>query len=162
MGTMHRWVVVCATVIVAACDQYSEPPQPPDVQPVVTRGNEMAWSGINYAGSGHGRDQRNGTAGVNSDVNDEMMEPIDLAAEPTPPPGTGVFGPGTGILESAPGRGSTVPTADLDQPEMRNAQRGGRVFRPSDHYFVNGVDVGPSWDAAPGTGGPNKSKSKQP
>jgi hypothetical protein len=45
---------------------------------------------------------------------------------------------------------------------MRNAQRGGRVFRPSDHYFVNGVDMGPSWDAAPGTGGPNKSKSKQP
>jgi hypothetical protein len=162
MGTMHRWVVVCATVIVAACDQYSEPPLPPDVQPVVTRGSELATSGINYAGSGHGRDQRNGTAGVNSDVNDEMMEPIELSAEPGPPAGSGVFGPGTGILESAPGRGSTVPTADLDQPEMRNAQRGGRVFRPSDHYFVNGVDMGPSWDAAPGTGGPSKSKSKQP
>jgi hypothetical protein len=45
---------------------------------------------------------------------------------------------------------------------MRNAQRGGRVFRPSDHYFVNGVDMGPSWDTAPGTGGPNKSKMVQP
>ena len=77
-------------------------------------------------------------------------------ADPGVPAGSGVFGPGTGITESAPGRGSTAPTAGLDEPEMRNAQRGGRVFRPSDHYFVNGVDMGPSWDALPGTGGPSK------
>jgi hypothetical protein len=120
----------------------------------------MAWSGIDYAGTGHGKNQRNGTAGVNSDMNDEQE--VDREANPGPPAGNGVFGPGTGITESAPGRGSTAPTADLDQPEMRNAQRGGRVYRPSDHYFVNGVDMGPSWDAAPGTGGPNKSKAKQP
>jgi len=157
---MHRWVVVCAAVIVAGCDQYTEPPPSRDVQPVTTRAQEMAWSGIDYAGTGHGRDQRNGTAGVNSDTNDEQE--VDREVEPGPPAGIGVFGPGTGITEPAPGRGSTAPTADLDQPEMRNAQRGGRVFRPSDHYVINGIDMGPSWDAAPGTGGPTKSKLKQP
>lgn len=159
---MHRWVVVCAAAIVAACDQYREPPPPRDVQPLTTRSREMAWSGIDYAGTGHGRDQRNGTGGVNSDMNDtqeqEVARDVDLGA----PAGSGVFGPGTGITESAPGRGSTEPSADLDAPEMRNAQRGGRVYRPSDHYYVNGVDQGPSWDAAPGTGGPQKMKMKQP
>ena len=159
---MHRWVVVYAAVIVAACDQYKEPPPSRDVQPVVTRAQEMAWSGIDYAGTGQGRNQRNGTAGVNSDTNDSQEKEVDREIDPGAPAGTGVFGPGTGIVESAPGRGSTAPSADLDEPEMRNAQRGGRVFRPSDHYFVNGVDQGPSWDAAPGTGGPNKSKVKQP
>jgi len=158
---MHRWVVVCAG-LVAACDQYTEPRPPRDVQPLTTRSREMAWSGIDYAGTGHGRDQRNGTGGVNSDMNDtqeqEVARDVDLGA----PAGTGVFGPGTGITESAPGRGSTEPAADLDQPEMRNAQRGGRVYRPSDHYFINGVDMGPSWDAAPGTGGPSKMKMTQP
>ncbi len=157
---MHRWVVVCATAIVAACDQYTEPPPARDVQPLTTRGREMAWSGIDYAGTGEGRSQRNGTAGVNSDTNDEQE--LERAEDPGPPAGNGVFGWGTGITEPAPGRGSTAPTADLDEPEMRNAQRGGRVFRPSDHYLVNGVDMGPSWDAAPGTGGPNKSKLQQP
>ena len=159
---MHRWVVVCVTAIVAACDQYKEPPPPRDVVPHTTRSQEMAWSGVDYAGTGPGRMQRNGTAGVNSDNNDDVAAAVDRTEEPGPPPGSGVFGPGTGITESSPGRGSTVPSADLDEPEMRNAQRGGRVYRPSDHYFINGVDMGPSWDAAPGTGGPNKSKSKQP
>ncbi|HVP60084.1 MAG TPA: hypothetical protein VMT11_05975 [Myxococcaceae bacterium] len=159
---MHRWVVVCAAVIVAACDQYRDPPPSRDVQPLTTRDREMAWSGIDYAGTGHGRDQRNGTAGVNSDMNDTQEQAVDREMDPGPPAGKGVFGPGTGITESAPGRGSTAAAADLDEPEMRNAQRGGRVYRPSDHYFLNGVDMGPSGDAAPGTGGPNKSKLKQP
>ena len=159
---MHRWVVVCAAVIVAACDQYKEPPPPRDVQPVTTRSHELASSGIDYAGTGQGRMQRNGTGGVNSDTNDDADPGAVLEVDPEPPAGSGVFGPGTGLTESAPGRGSTVPSADLDEPEMRNAQRGGRVFRPSDHYFVNGVDMGPSWDEAPGTGGPNKTKMKQP
>ncbi|HUM10826.1 MAG TPA: hypothetical protein VLT82_07760 [Myxococcaceae bacterium] len=157
---MHRWVVVCAAVIVAACDQYTEPPPPRDVQPLSTRGQEMAWAGIDYAGTGHGRDQRNGTGGINSDMNDTQEMEVDREDDPGPPAGSGSFG--LAITESAPGRGSTAPAADLDQPELRNAQRGGRVFRPSDHYFINGVDQGPSWDAAPGTGGPNKAKVKQP
>jgi hypothetical protein len=123
----------------------------------------MAWSGIDYAGTGPGRMQRNGTAGVNSDTNDDVEVPVEREEEPAgPPAGTGEFGLGTGIGEVISGRGTTVPSADLDQPELRNAQRGGRVFRPSDHYFVNGVDMGPSSDAAPGTGGPNKTKMKQP
>ena len=160
---MHRWIVVCATVIVAACDQYKEPLPPRDVQPLTTRSKEMAWSGIDYAGTGQGRMQRNGTSGVNSDNNDDPSTPIEREPEIVgPPAGTGEFGPGTAISEAISGRGTTVPTADLDTPEMRNAQRGGRVFRPSDHYFVNGVDMGPSWDTAPGTGGPNKSKMTQP
>ena len=159
---MHRRIVVCAAAIVAACDQYTEPPPPRDVVPLTTRSKEMAWSGIDYGGTGHGRDQRNGTGGVNSDMNDTQDTEVAREADPGAPAGTGVFGPGTGITESAPGRGSTQPSADLDEPEMRNAQRGGRVFRPSDHYFINGVDVGPSWDAAPGTGGPGKMKMKQP
>ena len=159
---MHRWVVACAAVIVAACDQYKEPPPPRDVQPLTSRLQDMASSGIDYAGTGEGRMQRNGTAGVNSDTNDSEDPGADLEVDPGPPAGSGVFGPGTEITESAPGRGSTSPSADLDEPEMRNAQRGGRVFRPSDHYWVNGVDMGPSWDEAPGTGGPNKTKMKQP
>lgn len=156
---MHRWVVVCAAAIVAACDQYKEPPPPRDVQPVTTRSREMAWAGIDMGGTGHGRAQRNGTGGVNSDTNDhqEREAPNDIEE---PSAGTGLFR--MGVAESAPGRGSTAPAADLDEPEMRNAQRGGRVFRPSDHYFINGADMGPSWDAAPGTGGPGKSKMAQP
>src|SRR5262249_37483153 len=98
MGTMHRWVVAFATVIVAVWRQDSDPPSPPDVPPVATGGAGRATSGTNSAGSGPGRDQRNGPAGVTSDVNDEMMEPIELSAEPGPPAGSGVFGPGTGIL----------------------------------------------------------------
>ena len=161
---MHRWVVGCAAAaIVAGCNQYTEPPKPRDVQPLTTRSREMAWSGIDYAGTGEGRMQRNGTAGVNSDNNDDPAEPVEREPELVgPPAGTGVFGPGTAVSEASSGRGTTVPSADLDMPEMRNAQRGGRVFRPSDHYFVNGVDMGPSWDSAPGTGGPNKSKMAQP
>lgn len=161
---MHRWVVVCtAAAIVAGCNQYSEPPPPRDVQPMTTRSQEMAWSGIDYSGTGQGRMQRNGTSGVNSDNNDDPVTPIVREPEIAGPPvGTGEFGPGTAVNESISGRGTTSPSADLDMPEMRNAQHGGRVFRPSDHYFVNGVDMGPSWDAAPGTGGPNKSKMAQP
>ncbi len=158
---MHRWVVVCAAIVVA-CDQYTEPPATRDAVPVTTRHQEMAWSGIDYGGTGKGKDQRNGTGGVNSDMNDNQDTEVPRVADPGVPAGSGVFGPGTGSTESAPGRGSTVPTAGLDEPEMRNAQRGGRVFRPSDHYFVNGVDMGPSWDALPGTGGPSKMKMTQP
>ncbi|HTS81369.1 MAG TPA: hypothetical protein VMH40_12280 [Myxococcaceae bacterium] len=162
---MHRWfVVVWAAAMLAACDQYKEPSSPRDVQPLTTRDRGMAWSGIDYAGTGDvgsGREQRNGTAGVNSDTNDDQVSEAS-AEDRGPPAGSGVFGPGTGILQVAPGRGSTTPTADLDEPEMRNAQRGGIVFRPSDHYYVSGVDMGPSWDAAPGAGGPGKSAMKQP
>jgi len=158
---MHRWVVVCAVVIVAACDQYTEPPPPRNVHPVITRDREMAWSGIDMAGTGEGRMQQSGMAGTNSDSNDDQPRSVAGEEPEGPPAGTGLFGPGTGYAPN-PGRGSTNPTADLDQPEMRNAQRGGQVFRPSDHYFVNGVDMGPSWDSAPGTGGPNKTKVKQP
>ena len=156
---MHRWFVVCAAVIVAACDQYTEPPPPRDVHPLTTRDREMAWSGIDMAGTNEGRMQQSGMAGTNSSSNDDRVAGED---EEGPPAGTGLFGPGTGYTEANPGRGSTIPTADLDQPELRNAQRGGQVFRPSDHYFVNGVDMGPSWDSALGTGGPNKTKVKQP
>ena len=159
---MHRWVVVCAAAIVAACDQYTEPQPPRDVHSVTTRDQDMAWSGIDMAGTGEGRMQRSGMARTNSDSNDDQPRGAAGEAPEGPPAGTGILGPGTGSTEAAPGRGSTAPTADLDEPEMRNAQRGGRVFRPSDHYFVNGVDLGPSWDAAPGTGGPNKTKTKQP
>ena len=156
---MHRWFVVCAAVIVAACDQYTEPPPPRDVHPVTTRDREMAWSGVDMAGTDEGRMQQSGMSGTNSSSNDDRVAGAD---EEGPPAGTGIFGPGTGSTEANPGRGSTIPTADLDQPELRNAQRGGQVFRPSNHYFVNGVDMGPSWDSAPGTGGPNKTKVKQP
>jgi len=160
---MHRWVLAStAAAIVAGCNQYSEPPPPRDVQALTTRSREMAWSGIDYGGTGQGRMQRNGTAGVNSDTNDDAPQPIERETVPEGlPSGTGPFGP-VMVSEAISGRGTTVPTADLDEPELRNAQRGGRVFRPSDHYFVNGVDMGPSWDTAPGTGGPNKSKMAQP
>ena len=163
MRTMLRWVVVsAATAIIAGCNQYSEPPPPSDVQSLTTRSREMAWSGIDYAGTGLGRMQRNGTSGVNSDTNDDLAQPLDREVVPEGlPSGSGPFGPEM-VSEAISGRGTTNPSADLDEPEMRNAQRGGRVFRPSDHYFVNGVDMGPSWDTAPGTGGPNKSKMAQP
>jgi len=97
---------------------------------------------------------------VNSDMNDTQEQEVDRQMDFGPPAGSALFGLATEIGQS--GRGSTTPTADLDEPEVRNAQRGGRVYRPSDHYLLNGVDMGPSWDAAPGTGGPNKTKSKQP
>ncbi len=61
-----------------------------------------------------------------------------------------------------PGLGSSRPQADLDAPnELRNATPRGAVFRPSDHYFINGVDTGPSTDAMPGTGGPGKLKLRK-
>lgn len=154
---MHRRVVVFAAAVVGvACDQYTEPPPPRDVQPLTLRSREMARSGIDVAGMGQGHMQRSGMAGVNSDTNDQQ-DIHDSEMENDSPAGEGGLGPAA-VLDSAPGRGS----ADLDEPEMRNAQRGGRVFRPSDHYFINGVDMGPSWDAAPGTGGPQKLKQKQP
>ena len=53
---MHRWVVGCAAAaIVAGCNQYTEPPPPRDVQPLTTRSRELAWSGIDYSGTGPGR-----------------------------------------------------------------------------------------------------------
>src|SRR5262245_17360381 len=145
MGTMHRWIVVCATVIVAACDQYKEPLPPRDVQPLTTRSREMGWSGIDYAGTGQGKEQRNGTAGVNSDNNDDTLVTTRLT-DPGPPAGTGVFGPGTGVTDS-PGRGTTVPTPDRDSPQMRNRPRRGRLYRPGHHYVIKAMTVGPTGES---------------
>ncbi|MGZ6076980.1 MAG: hypothetical protein ACXWK6_04145, partial [Myxococcaceae bacterium] len=84
---MHRWIWVCAA-IVAACDQYQEPAPTRDVVPLTTRSKEMAWSGIDYGGTGHGRDQRNGTGGVNSDMNDTQDTEVAREADPGAPAGT--------------------------------------------------------------------------
>jgi len=158
---MHRGILVCA-VIVAGCDQYKEPPAPRDVHPVTTRSAELATSGIDMAGTGEGRTQRSGMSGTNSDTNDQQGgETPDIDVEGAARV-TSVFGSVAPAPDAPVGRGSTDPQSDLDTPEMRNAQRGGRVFRPSDHYYVNGEDLGPSWDAAPGSGGPQKLKQTQP
>ena len=150
-------------VIVAGCDQYKEPPPPRDVHPTSTRARGMSQSGIDMSGTGPGKMQRSGMSGTNSDSDDDNSMGLQIGS-PDPQvggEGTTDFGPTEKVADVGPGRGSTNPASDLDAPEMRNAQRGGQVFRPSDHYYVNGADLGPSVDAAPGTGGPAKLKQKQ-
>ena len=163
MGPMHRWLVATA-VFVAACDQYTEPPPPRDVHPVSTRAREMAWSGFDLSMAGPGRSQRSGMSGTTSDSDDNQSMGYSIG-EPsegnTSPEGTTYLGPPEQIADIAPGTGSTNPAADIETPELRNGQRGGQVFKPSDHYFVNGVDLGPSVDSALGTGGPAKLHQKQ-
>ena len=151
-------------VIVAGCDQYKEPPPPRDVRPMSSRTRGLSQSGIDYSGTGMGKMQRSGMSGTNSDSNDDNAMGMQIGS-PDPQvggEGTTSFGPTQTVTDIGPGRGSTNPASDLDAPEMRNGQRGGQIFKPSDHYYVNGVDVGPSVDSAPGTGGPAKLKQKQP
>jgi hypothetical protein len=103
-------------------------------------------------------------SGTTADSDDEFSMGSSIG-EPsegnTSPEGTSSFGPPEQVADISPGTGSTNPAADLETPEMRNGQRGGQVFKPSDHYFVNGVDLGPTADSAPGTGGPAKLHQKQ-
>jgi hypothetical protein len=163
MGPIHRWLAAAA-VLAAACDQYREPPPPRDVHPVSTRARDMAWSGFDLSMAGPGRSQRSGMSGTNSDSDDTESIGSSIG-EPstgnTSSEGTTYLGPPEHIADIAPGMGSTNPAADIETPELRNGQRGGQVFKPSDHYFVNGVDLGPSVDAALGTGGPGKLHQKQ-
>jgi len=162
MTLTHRGLLLLV-VIVAGCDQYKEPPPPRDVRPTSTRARGMSQSGIDMSGMGQGKMQRSGMSGTNSDVNDNDSLGMQIGS-PDPQvggEGTTSFGPTEKVADVGPGRGSTNPASDLDAPEMRNAQRGGQIFKPSDHYFVNGADLGPSVDAAAGTGGPGKLKQKQ-
>ena len=109
----------------------------------------MAASGLDMSNTGPGRYQRSGMSGTSADVDDDTAEQLRLGVPKL------AFAEGLG----GPGFGSTLPQADLDAPnELRNAPPRGAIFRPSDHYFINGVDTGPSTDAMPGTGGPGKLK----
>ena len=125
MRTMLRWVVVCAaTAIIAGCNQYAEPPPPSDVLSMTTRSREMAWSGIDYAGTGTGRMQRNGTSGVNSDTNDDLAQPLDREVVPEGlPSGSGPFRPEM-VTEAISGPGPPNPSPHLD---VRAATPGFRV-----------------------------------
>jgi hypothetical protein len=135
--------------LAAGCYSYTEPPPPKDVQPVTQRGQQMAAEGLDMATAGPGRWQRSGMTGTTADVDDDKARELQLGMPEL------AYAEGLG----GPGFGNTLPQADLDAPnEMRNGQARGVVFHPSDHYFVNGVDTGPSTDAMPGTGGPAKLK----
>jgi hypothetical protein len=134
------------------CYSYTTPPEPRNVESVTPRGRQMAASGLDMANAGEGRWQRSGMSGTTADVDDDEMRELQLGMPEL------AYAEGLG----GPGFGSTLPQADLDAPnEMRNSQARGVVFRPSDHYFVNGVDTGPSTDAMLGTGGPGKLKLRR-
>lgn len=135
--------------LAAGCYSYSEPPAPKDVVPVTPRGRQMAANGVDMATTGPGRFQRSGMSGTTADVDDDEALQLQLGMPEL------AYAEGLG----GPGFGNTLPQADLDAPnEMRNAQARGVVFRPSDHYFVNGVDTGPSTGMV-GTDAPAKLKS---
>jgi hypothetical protein len=146
---IRSWGLLGTLALVAGCYSYSDPPPPRDVHPVATRSREMAASGLDMANSGAGRMQRSGMAGTNADVDDDEAKELQMGMPAL------AYAEGLG----GPGFGSTRPQADLDAPEeMRNGQARGVVFKPSDHYFINGEDTGPTVDAMPGTGGPQKMK----
>jgi hypothetical protein len=140
--------LLAVLALAAGCYSYTEPPAPRNVEPVTPRGRQMAASGLDMANAdGPGHAQRSGMSGTTSDVDDDEAKELQLGMPDL------AYAEGLG----GPGFGSTLPQADLDAPnELRNGQARGVVFRPSDHYFVNGVDTGPSTDAMPGTGGPGK------
>jgi hypothetical protein len=141
-----------AFLALVGCYSYSEPPQPKDVQAVTVRNRQMAASGLDMSNSGQGAWQRSGMSGTTADVDDDEARELQLGMPEL------AYAEGLG----GPGFGNTLPQADLDAPnEMRNSQAQGVVFRPSNHYFINGVDTGPTTDAMPGTGGPGKLKFKQ-
>jgi hypothetical protein len=141
------WCLLSTLALVAGCYSYSEPPPPRSTLPIANRDRTMAASGLDMAYAGPGRMQRSNTSGTNSDVDDDEAKALQLGM------------PELAYLDGlgGPGFGDTRPQADLDAPdELVNGQARGVVFRPSDHYFVNGFDTGPSVDAMPGTGGRDK------
>jgi hypothetical protein len=149
---MRPWGLLSTLALFAGCYTYSEPPPPRNVQPVADRDRQMATSGLDMATAGPGRWQRSGMSGTTADVDDDEAKELQMGMPAL------AYAEGLG----GPGFGNTRPQADLDAPnELRNGQARGVVARPSDHYFVNGVDTGPSVDAFPGTGGPAKLKAKK-
>jgi hypothetical protein len=136
--------------LAVGCYSYTEPPRPRSVEPVTLRGRQMAASGLDMANAdGPGHAQRSGMSGTTADVDDDETKELQLGMPEL------AYAEGLG----GPGFGNTLPQADLDAPnELRNGQARGVVFRPSDHYFINGVDTGPSVDPMPGSGGPGKLK----
>jgi hypothetical protein len=133
--------------LLAGCYSYSEPPLPRNVEPVTQRDRQMTANGLHMVKNATGAWQRSGMSGTTSNVDDDEAKELQLGMPEL------AYAEGLG----GPGFGNTLPQADLDAPnELRNGQARGVVFRPSDHYFINGVDTGPSTDAMPGTGGPGK------
>ncbi len=131
------------------CYSYTEPPLPRNVEPVTQRDTQMAANGLHMPKNPSGAWQRSGMSGTTADVDDDETKDLQLGMPEL------AYAEGLG----GPGFGNTLPQADLDAPnELRNGQARGVVFRPSDHYFINGVDTGPSTDAMKGTGGPGKLK----
>ncbi len=149
---LPRLCLLGVVALAAGCYSYSEPSLPRNTEPVTQRARQMAASGLDMANTGPGRYQRSGMSGTTSDVDDDEAKELQLGMPAL------AYAEGLG----GPGSGSTLPQADLDAPdELRHAPAPGVVFRPSDHYFINGVDTGPSTDAMPGTGGPGKLKQLQ-
>jgi len=141
--------LLCVLALAVGCYSYSEPPLPRNTEPVMGRDRHMAASGLDMSNTGPGRYQRSGMSGTTSDVDDDEAKELELGMPEL------AYALGAG----GPGFGSTLPQADLDAPnEVRNPPPRGAVYRPSDHYFINGVDTGPSLDAMPGTGGGGKLK----
>lgn len=147
---MKRVLLLGCLALGVGCYSYTEPPRPRNVEPVTQRGRQMAASGLDMANAdGPGHSQRSGMSGTNADVDDDEARELRLGMPEL------AYAEGLG----GPGFGNTLPQADLDAPnELRNGQTRGVVFRPSDHYFINGIDTGPSVDAMPGSGGPGKLK----
>ena len=146
---LRPWGLLATLALAVGCYSYSEPAPPRDVTPVVERGRQMAAAGLDMANAGPGRFQRSGMSGTTSDIDDDEAKDLQMGM-PELAAAEGLGGPGFG---------NTLPQADLDAPnELRNAQTRTVVFRPSDHYFVNGVDTGPVTDAMPGMGGQGKLK----
>lgn len=148
MKAVTRPLGVLGTLaLLSGCYSYSDPPAPRNVEPVGTRSRQMAASGLDLGDNGSARSNRSGMSGTNSDVNDDEANELQMGMPAL------AYAEGLG----GPGFGNTRPQADLDAPEeMRNGQARGVVFKPSDHYFISGVDTGPSLDSMPGTGGPTK------
>ena len=143
---LRPWWLLGMLALAVGCYTYSEPPAPRNVEPVTPRDRQMAASGLGNT-DGPGRWQRSGMSGTTANVDDDGAKELQLGMPNL------AYAEGLG----GPGFGNTLPQADLDAPnELRNGQSRGVVFRPSDHYFINGVDTGPSVDAMPGTGGPTK------
>jgi hypothetical protein len=147
MGTSMRWILgAVGALSLTACHLSAAPPDSSSIGTAVTGQNRWASQSVAWKDKNTGNSSYDGIA-----YGPGQAKPIVRNTLNNPDPSVDYVAP------LQPG---------VDAPQVGEATKNPHEIpspaTPSDDYFVNGRDLGPSVDRAPGTGGPAKLSSPQP
>lgn len=130
---------------------YSQPAPPENALPIRVRNTHMASSGPDARYANLAMGQRSGSSGTLANT-DENANVGGESPDAKSRHGGLKWGGASSALEVMRATGGYSPSAASESAREQPSEVQD-IFAPSDHYYVDGVDLGPTLDREPGTGG---------